>query len=142
MHFDRSSLNTLSEEVSLQERGTTGEIKVVIHRHCWRPIRAKAAKVFREAGLDQTAERNAVMIFIVTSNRECLIYGDVGVHHKVGQGYWNSIRDDMVSSFQAGEMTEGVRQAVQQVGATLRDLYPSGGGDENELSDEVLVADA
>ncbi len=140
--FTKNDRSAISEEVTRQEIRTTGEIKVVILRHCWRGLRSKAARLFRESGLDQTKDRNAVMLLVVTANRECLVYGDVGIHRKLGQGYWDDIRDGMVSRFQEGKMTEGVCEAVVKIGKTLQELFPSDGTDENELSDEVMVADA
>lgn len=135
----------LSEEESVQvgeavteaERGTSAEIKLALVRHCWSDIRAKAASVFRKLGLHKTRERNCALILLVTTNREFAICGDRGIHEKVGQGFWDDVRDAMQSRFREGLFAEGLCEGVRRVGAKLAEHFPRRPDDRNEVPNEV-----
>lgn len=110
---------------------------MLIVRHCWGRLHDKARRLFYKHGLDKTADHNAVMIMLVTTSRELLIYGDRGINERVADGYWDSIRDQMVARFKAGQAGQGLCDAVQQVGQALAEHFPKGAGDINELPDGV-----
>ena len=120
------------------ESMTSGEIKLVIARHCWSKIESKAAKIFRELGLDKTKERNCVLILFIVTNREFLIHGDHGIHERVGQGFWNDIRDKMVAAFRQDEFGEGISQGVFLIGEKLSRYFPYQRDDIDEISDEII----
>ncbi len=40
-----------------------------------------------------------VLILGVTVNREFLLHGDEGIHAKVGQAFWDEVRNEMLSLF-------------------------------------------
>ncbi len=119
------------------ESRTSGEIKLVVARHCWGKIEAKAAKIFRELGLEKTKERNGVLILFIATNREFLIHGDQGIHEKVGQGFWDDIRDKMAAAFKQDEFGEGISQGVCLIGERLSQYFPYKRGDIDEISDEI-----
>lgn len=128
----------LAEAVKQAESRTSAEIKVVIVRHCWRDIRDKAVRLFNKLGLTNTEERNCVMIMLVLANREFLIYGDTGIHKKVGQDFWDDVRDIMAAKFCEDEFAEGLRQGVNRVGEKLTEHFPHRKDDKDEISDEVV----
>ncbi|MBM4037255.1 MAG: TPM domain-containing protein [Planctomycetes bacterium] len=123
--------------VAEAEVRTSAEVKLVIARHCWSGIKAKAAAVFHKLGLDKTAERNAVLVLLVTTNREFLIYGDEGIHQKVGQSFWDDVRDVMAGHFREGRFGEGLAEGIRRIGGKLADHFPDRAEDKNELPDEV-----
>jgi uncharacterized membrane protein len=120
------------------ESKTSGEIKVVLARHCWGNMMAKAAKVFKELGLEKTKERNCVMILFIVTNREFLIHGDQGIHERVGQGFWDDIRDKMVAAFKQDEFGEGISQGVCLIGERLSQYFPYQRDDTDEISNEIV----
>jgi uncharacterized membrane protein len=127
----------LAEAVQQAEGRTSAEIKVVIVRHCWGDIRDKALATFRKLALDDTRDRNCVMIMLVLANREFLIYGDTGIHEKVGQDFWDEVRDEMAARFREGEFGEGLRSGVLRAGEKLAEHFPRREDDRDEISDEV-----
>lgn len=131
----------LAHAVRDAESRTSAEIKVSIICHCWGDIRRKAGKVFTKLGLHQTQERNCVMIMLVLANREFLIYGDVGIHEKVGQAFWDDVRDLMRTEFREGRFLDGLCGAVQRAGEKLADHFPRRVDDQDEISDEVAYED-
>ncbi len=124
--------------VAKAEQATSAEIKVVVVRRCWRDIRGKAVRLFRKLKLDQTELRNCVMILVATASREFVIFGDKGIHEKVGQGFWDDVRDKMAMRFAEGHFADGLCAGVEGVGAKLIQFYPTQAGDKNEIPNEIV----
>lgn len=122
--LDEYERQQLAEAVAEAEGRTSAEIKVVIARHSWGDIRSKAVRMFRKLGLERTAARNAVLILVATADREFIIYGDVGIHRKVGQEFWDNVRDVMAHSFAEGEFGQGLCDAVRLAGGMLERHFP------------------
>jgi len=127
----------VEEAIKRAEKETSGEIKVYIDRFCWEKIEDKAARVFKKLGLDKTKERNAVLIYLVTTNREFLIYGDEGIHQKVGDDFWEDVKNSMVEDFKEGNFGKGIADAVKNIGEKLKKFFPYKKEDINEISDEI-----
>jgi uncharacterized membrane protein len=123
--------------VALAEKGTSAEIKVVLVRHCWSDIRLRAARLFRKLNLDKTEQRNCVMVLLVLTNREFLIYGDEGIHQKVGQAFWDDVRDLALARFKEDRFGEGLAEGVGLIGQKLAEFYPYHANGKNEISDEI-----
>jgi uncharacterized membrane protein len=90
--------------------------------------------------MDRTAHRNGVLIYVAVEDRKLAIVGDVAVHDRVGEAYWQRVRDAMVERLRAGASREAVVQAVLDVGGVLRKFFPHRRDDRNELSDEVSLS--
>jgi uncharacterized membrane protein len=131
----------LTEAVAAAERATAAEVKVVLVRRCWGGIRRKAARVFRKLGLHKTEQRNCVMILLALAGREFLIFGDRGIHERVGQGFWNDVRDLMAERFGSDEFGIGLCEAVRRVGEKLAEHFPHQADDRNEIPDEPAYED-
>ena len=82
------------------EQATSAEIKLIVLGRSRGDIKHTAAQLFREHNLDKTQQQNAVLILLVISNREFLIYGDEGIHQKVGQSFWDDVKEGMQANFQ------------------------------------------
>ncbi|MCP4256329.1 MAG: TPM domain-containing protein [Planctomycetes bacterium] len=128
----------INSAIKEAESKTSGEIKVVMARHCWSKMEAKAAKIFRELGLDKTKERNCVLILFIVTNREFLIHGDQGIHDRVGQGFWDDIRDKMTAAFKQDEFGVGISQGVCLIGERLSEYFPYQRDDTDEISNEIV----
>lgn len=120
------------------ERKTSAEIKLVLARHCWTNIKVKASKIFKQLGLDKTKERNCVLILFIVTNREFLVYGDQGIHEKVGQGFWDDIRDRMVAAFRENRFGDGICQGINLIGEKLSKYFPYQKDDIDEISNEIV----
>ncbi len=120
------------------EQKTSAEVKVVLARHCWGNIKAKARRIFGELGLDRTERRNCVLLLLIVSNREFLLYGDQGIHEKVGQGFWDDVCRQMLDAFRREEFADGLRQGVRQVGEKLAQHFPHQRDDVDEISNEIV----
>jgi uncharacterized membrane protein len=120
------------------EQKTSAEIKLVLTSHCWGDIWDKAGKIFRERGLHRTQERNAVLILLVTKNRELLIYGDEGIHRKAGQSLWDGVKDQMLAEFRKDDFAAGLKLGIESIGRKLSEHFPPRADDVNEIPDTVV----
>ena len=132
--------------VATAERETSGEIRVHLERRLPRPRGApppdalvRATELFTRLGMHATAERNGVLIYLAVEDRRLAIAGDAGVHARVGDEYWNRIRDAMVERLRRGQPRDALLHAVTEVGEVLRRFFPRRPDDQNELSDRVSL---
>jgi uncharacterized membrane protein len=128
----------VNSAVKEAERRTSAELKVVLARHCWGDLKTKAHKVFRELGLEHTEQRNCVLILLVTTNREFLIYGDEGIHAKVGQSLWDDVQLGMQEAFGRGKLGEGIAFGLRRIGDKLAQYFPHQRNDVDEISNEIV----
>jgi len=127
----------VEQAIADSEKLTGAEIKVIILRHCWVDIRDKALQLFRKYELDKTQERNCVLILLVTSNREFIIYGDKGIYEQTPEDFWTHERNIMGNYFSKDQFGEGLTEAVRNVGKKLAELYPCRKDDTDEIGNDV-----
>lgn len=139
--FSEADLGEVVAAVQRAEARTSGEVRVHLERRLPRAARgdalARAREVFARLGMHRTAERNGVLIYLAVDDRRFAIVGDEGVHARVGDGYWDGLRDTLVERLRAGYPRAAVVAAVEDVGDVLRRHFPRRAGDTNELSDDV-----
>lgn len=119
------------------EKNTSGEIRVHFENHCKKEVMDCALRVFTELKMHKTALRNGVLIYIALEDKKLAILGDAGINAKVPEHYWDRIKDTMIEKFKAGQICEGVCEAVLAVGQELKAFFPYHSDDVNELPDEI-----
>ncbi len=119
------------------ESGTSGEIRVHVTRHEPVDIEARARERFDKLGMAATAERNGVLLYIAPRIRKFQILGDDGIHEKCGDAFWKETASAMEQAFRRGQFTEGMIAGVERVGELLKQHFPRGTKDRNELPDEI-----
>jgi uncharacterized membrane protein len=126
------------EAIRQAEQVTSGEIRVSVARFFWGDVEKAAGKVFRRLGMEHTADRSGVLIFLVPSRKRFAILGDAGIHARVGQAFWNDASACLASHFRKKAFTEGLVAVIQMLGDRLATHFPSAGSaDRNELPDNV-----
>ncbi len=136
--FGREETERISAAVAEAERKTSAEIKVVVLGHSWQDIRDTADRIFRQHGLRETRERNAVLILLVLANHEFLVYGDEGVHKHVRQAFWNDARDTIASRLAQGRFCEGLCEGIRLIGSRLAPYFPAAENQPNEIPNEPI----
>ncbi len=94
---------------------------------------------FQAQGLIETAERTGVLIFVSLFERRAIVMGDKGIHEKVGDAHWSRARDLLLDSTAHGRLCDGLVSAVEECGRVLAEHFPPRAGDQNELSDRLVV---
>ena len=144
--FTEADLDAIAAAVREAERGTSAEIRVHIERRVAHGLRRRtsdamqrARDVFAALGMHRTAQRSGVLVYLAVEDRKLAIVGDEGIHARVGDDYWNTVRDRMVERLRAGALRGAVVGAVTEVGAALARVFPRRPGDVDELSDDVSL---
>lgn len=119
------------------EKNTSGEIRVHIDKKCKEDVLDRAAFLFDLLNMQKTAERNGVLIYIATEDRQLAILGDAGINQKVPLNFWDSTKDLMISHFKQGDFTEGLSKGILLAGEQLQQHFPFQKDDKNELTDDI-----
>jgi len=119
------------------ERLTSGEIRVHIESHTDLDVLERTREVFHLLKMDNTEQHNGVLIYVAVIDHKFAIYGDKGIHEVVGDDFWNSTRDAILTKFKENDFTQGLIDGVLLAGEKLQKYFPWEHGDINELPDEI-----
>lgn len=125
--------------ISAAEKNTSGEIQVVVTKKATKDVTQSAQKTFEKIGLGKTKLKNAILFYIAERSREFAILGDSGIHEKVGQDFWNALRDTMNENFRQSQFTDGLCTTIRLCGDKLSHYFPADKMDVNELENKVHV---
>jgi uncharacterized membrane protein len=89
--------------------------------------------------MHRTAQRDGVLIYLAIEDHKVAIVGDEGIHARVGDAYWASVRDIMVDRLRRGQPRAAMVDAVRALGQSLALHFPRRPDDTNELSDTVSI---
>jgi uncharacterized membrane protein len=126
--------------IQTAEKQTSGEIRVYVESRCrfMDPL-DRAAEVFYLLKMEKTEASNAVLVYVAMKDRQLALYGDKGVHEKVGDAFWNENVKLMLSHFNKKNYAEGLARIVTEIGEALRQHFPyNGDTDKNELPDDIV----
>jgi uncharacterized membrane protein len=121
------------DAIARAERQTSGEIRVYISEQDAPDALAEAKKQFTLLGMEKTAQRNAVLIFIAPKTQTFAIWGDRAVHLKCGENFWEVTATRMRPLFKESKFTEALLLAIQTIGEVLKTHFPCAPNDRNEL---------
>ena len=125
------------EAIKQAELNTSGEIKVHIENRCHGTVEKRSLVVFKHLKLNETKLRNGVLIYLAIKDHKFAILGDEGINKVVGDGFWNDVKDLMLSHFKEGRFTEGLEQGIQRCGEKLKTFFPYQSDDINEIPDDI-----
>ena len=131
-------LADIKTAIDKAEIRTSGEIRVYIEDHSEDGPLDRAAYLFEKIGMRKTDLRNGVMIYVALKDRKFSIIGDQGIHAKVGDGFWDAIKEKMIQHFKEGRIYEGLLVGIHDSGEALSVHFPYIAGDRDELSNDVI----
>ena len=134
--INRLNHDRISTAIAAAEKTTSGEIRVFIDRGVLDgdPVES-AQKKFLELGMQKTAERNAILIFVAPEAQKFAVLGDEGVHQQCGADYWQQLVETMRAHFKREEFTDALVEAIESAGQLLARYFPRRHDDRNELPD-------
>jgi uncharacterized membrane protein len=139
-YFSAEEKQLIVQAIQAAERRTSGEVRLFIENHCrfMDPI-MRAKEVFVVLKMTETAERNGVLVYVAMKDRQLAVYGDEGIHTKVGQAFWNAEVKKMLQHFNKNNYAEGIVQIIHEIGEALTIHFPyDGTTDKNELPDDIV----
>jgi uncharacterized membrane protein len=138
--FKPEETEAIVEAIRMAERRTSGEIRVFVESRCpYMDAIDRAADIFFKLKMQQTQDRNAVILYVAIKDRQLAVLGDTGIHERVGSEYWAKEVELMIRSFNRENHAEGIRQCITDIGEALHTHFPyNGETDKNELPDEIV----
>ena len=138
--FPEEETRLIVNAVRQAEQHTSGEVRVFVENRCsWVDAIDRAAEIFFSLKMEKTEQRNAVLIYVAIKDRQLAVFGDEGIHNKVGTEYWNKVVKEMLSSFNKENYARGIADCAIQVGEALSTHFPfERDTDKNELPDEIV----
>jgi len=96
--------------------------------------------LFHLLKMDNTKEENGILFYVAVDDKKFALIGDKGIHARVGDDFWTSVRDVVLSRFRENEFQNGLVQGIELVGEKLATYFPWDVNDVNELPDEISVS--
>ena len=135
--LNREEDRRVVEAIKQAELNTSGEIKVHIENRCKGDVEERSIAVFNRLKLNETKLRNGVLIYLAVKDHKFAILGDEGINKVVEDGFWNDVKDLMLSHFKEGCFAEGLEQGIQRCGEKLKTYFPYQSDDINEIPDDI-----
>lgn len=136
-YFTPEQKDAMVAAIQQAEKDTSGEIRIHFENHTRKAVLDRAAQVFAELKMHKTAQRNGVLVYVALKDHKLAILGDAGINAKVPADFWDEIKNRMVEKFKAGQVCEGVCEAVIAAGQQLKAFFPYQTDDVNELPDDI-----
>ena len=138
--FSSSEKNQIVAAIREAEQQTSGEIRVFVESRCRfvDPL-DRAAEVFHFLKMEKTSARNAVLFYLAVKDRQLALFGDHGIHEKVGDVFWQKEVSQILSGFQREHFAEAISKVIREIGEALKYHFPfNRQTDINELPDDIV----
>jgi len=138
--FSQEENDKIVAAIREAEKCTSGEVRVFVEGRCKfiDPI-DRALEIFAELQMQNTKDRNAVLVYVAIKDRQLAIYGDSGINEKTGHQYWEDEVAKMISLFNKENYADGIGNCVNDIGQALQHYFPyDKQEDKNELPDEII----
>ena len=138
--FTDEEKQNIVDAVRNAEQRTSGEVRVFVESHC-RYVNAidRAVEILENLQMQNTERRNATLVYVAIKDRQLAVFGDEGIHQKVGNEYWANEVMKMINAFNRDNIAEGIRQCVLNIGEALALHFPyDRNTDKNELPDDIV----
>ena len=138
--FSEKEKKLIIDAIGEAEQQTSGEIRVYVESRCRfvDPLN-RAAEVFAFLKMEKTTSRNAVLLYLAVKDRQLAIFGDQGIHEKVGDLFWKKQVSQILSQFQREHFAEAIGKVIREIGDALKTHFPyDRQTDINELPDDIV----
>ncbi|MBL7730236.1 MAG: TPM domain-containing protein [Chitinophagaceae bacterium] len=138
--FPEEESRLIVKAIRHAEQRTSGEVRVYVESRCsWMDALDRAAEIFHTLKMENTEHRNATLVYVAIKDRQVAVYGDKGIHERVGTEYWNKVVGEMLTTFKTASHGKAIADCVIQIGEALQTHFPyERDTDKNELPDEIV----
>jgi len=126
--------------VRYAEQRTSGEVRVFFETRCRyvNPV-DRAAEIFFGLKMDQTEQRNGVLVYVAFRDHQFAIFADEGIYKEMGTAYWNVEAKKMLEAFSKQDHVDGIVSVINDIGEALYQHFPYDREvDKNELPDDIV----
>jgi len=138
--FSADEEQKILEAIREAEKQTSGEVRLYIENKCRfvDPL-DRAAEIFIQLKMQETANRNAVLVYVAKKHRQLAVFADEGIYNKTGKEFWNNAVQLMLKEFKKENYAEGLVEVIQKIGDALKTHFPyDAATDKNELPDDIV----
>ena len=130
--------SAIVQAIQEAEKKTSGEVRVHIEKKCPKkdPVK-RAISLFQKLRMHKTDLRNGVIVYVATEDHLLAIWGDEGIHAKVGQEFWENTLITLQKDFKTNQIKNGLTKALLDIGEKLQQHFPYQKDDKNELDDSI-----
>ncbi|WP_242134574.1 TPM domain-containing protein [Aestuariivivens marinum] len=125
------------ESIRIAEKNTSGEIRVHIEKKAKGNTFNRALEVFHYLKMDNTKDKNGVLIYVALEDKTFVIYGDKGINDVVPNNFWDSTKDIIQAHFKKGHFKQGLVEGILKAGQELKKHFPWHHDDTNELPNDI-----
>lgn len=138
--FTADEKQQLIDAIQKAEQRTSGEVRLFIESRCrFMDAVDRAREIFFQLEMERTELRNATLVYIAVEDKQTAVFGDEGIHQKVGADYWKGIVQKMLFEFRQEKLVDGICTAIGQLGEALAHHFPyNSDTDKNELPDDIV----
>jgi uncharacterized membrane protein len=139
-HFAPDESERIVAAIREAERQTSGEIRVYVESRCrYIDPLYRASELFFGLEMDETNQRNAVLVYVAMRDHQFAIFADEGIYREMGEIYWRQEAGKMLEAFKKESHADGLVLVVKDIGEALRNHFPyDRSNDKNELPDEII----
>jgi len=135
--FTEIEKEAIKKAIYEAEMQTSGEIRVHIENVCKEDVLDHTAFLFKQLGMHKTELRNGILFYLSIEDHQFAVIGDAGIHAKVGDDFWENIKNEMIDDFKKGEFCKGLCEGINKAGEQLKTFFPRSKNDINELNDDI-----
>ncbi len=136
--FSETDLDFLKSCIEKAEMSTSGEIRLHLEQNCPSDLpERRAQQIFQELGMTQTKQRNAILIYLACESKKFVLWGDQGIHDRVGQKFWDQQAHNLSAQMKSGNYVLGMQSVIEHLGIALGEFFPWDDSDENELDNSI-----
>jgi len=132
--FEEERLIRAIQEAELM---TSGEIRIHIEAVCKEDPLLACKKKFEQLEMHHTKQRNGILFYLALKSKSFAVWGDEGIHQKVNDEFWESIKDCALTHFKSGNLLLGMETVVKLCGEKLKFYFPTQADDKNELPNDI-----
>lgn len=141
INFSEADSQQIIAAIRAAESNTSAEIRVHLEpRRSGEPMQ-RAVKVFKKLKMDQTRQRNGVLLFLAPKKHEFAVVGDQGIHQGVPPDFWEQLVHSLSAILKNDNLPDGICAGIQLLGNELQKFFPVQADDVNELSDSVSIGE-
>ncbi|MFZ4110338.1 MAG: TPM domain-containing protein [Polymorphobacter sp.] len=101
-------------------------------------VHRAALTQFKARGLDATAGRTGVLIYVDEPEHIAEVIADTAVYAKVDPEFWGATITALTDGIKAGRPADGMIAAIGLAGGVLAAHFPPVANDINELADHLI----
>jgi uncharacterized membrane protein len=138
--FTQEENKQLVDAIQKAEHQTSGEVRLFVESKCkYVDALDRAQEIFAGLKMHETELRNATLIYVAVKDKQAAVFGDEGIHQKVGEQYWKDVVNKMLLQFRNQKLANGICLGIYELGEALKSHFPyNSDTDKNELPDEIV----